>query len=134
MEIEVSFTNTEDRNSYIISQIRNSKRKGEVSQSLGLSKRQVKRIRKTHQNNGRLQSKQGSGRPQCLIKIQKLRLLQAVRWNFSTALSTIVMELRLPCTLQTARNYLHLIRYSYKKTQRRPYLTYKNKENRLAFP
>lgn len=133
MENIRTFPSTETRNEYIITELNNGKTIGEVSRSVGLTKRQIKRIKKAHQTNGRIARKRGSGRRNALSKSQKLQLLLTIRWNFAKPLSAIVVELGLPCTVQTARNYLHSKGYSYKKTQKRPYLSYQSKQERLAF-
>lgn len=118
MKNSLRFKNIRERNAYIIGQLNAKKTIGEVSNKVGISKRQVKRIRKSHRINGRLGRKKGSGRPHVLDKTQKLKLLQLVKWNFGKPLSSIIRENNLGCTTQTARNYLRSIGFSYKKPKR----------------
>jgi len=125
------FKNIGQRNSYIMGQLNAKKTIGEVSNKVGLSKRQVKRIKKNHRANGRLVRKKGSGRPQVLNKAQKLKLIQLVKWNFGKPLSYLIRENNLGCSTQTARNYLRYIGFSYKKTQKKPHLSKINIRDRL---
>lgn len=131
MKNSLRFKNIRERNAYIIGQLNAKKTIGEVSNKVGISKRQVKRIRKSHRINGRLGRKKGSGRPHVLNKTQKLKLLQLVKWNFGKPLSSIIRENNLGCTTQTARNYLRSIGFSYQKTQKKPHLNKENITDRL---
>ncbi len=133
MESIPTFNTQSERNSYVIGKLNSGLTIRDVATTLNMSSRQIKRIKKAYRTNGRLTRKKGSGRPKVLTKRDKLRLLQAVRWNFSRPLSAIIRQLGLQCSTQTARNYLHSVGYSYKKAQKRPYLSYQNQEVRLAF-
>lgn len=125
------YLTTEARNGYIVGQVNQTAR--EIGDKVGLSARQVKRIRKRYKINGKLKRKKGSGRPQVLTKNHKIRLINAIIKNPCQSLSSIVANLNLPCCNVTAKNFLKSKGYSYKKTRPRPYLSYKNVEDRLLF-
>jgi len=127
------FKTTRDRNAYIIRELNTSLTIREVSGKVPIGERQIKRIRKTYRVNGKFSRKKGSGRPHALNKAQKLRVVQTVRWNFGRPLSAIVRDLNLRCSLQSVRNYLHSAGYTYKKSQKRNYLTYQDHQERLFF-
>jgi len=133
MDKRLKFKSPEARNGYILGQINNKVPLGEVSKKVGLCKRQVRRIRKAYKENGRLQRKKGSGRPKALTKAQKVSLIQYTKWHFGRPMSRIVNDINLPCSPQTARNYLKSIGFSYKKARTKPHLTEKNKQDRLTF-
>ena len=127
------FNTKEGRNHFIIAQSHASKTAEDIGNKVGLSKRQVKRIRKRYRNQGRLSMKKGSGRPHIMTKSHKLRLRNAINRSPCTPLATIVDSLDLPCSVVTAPNYLKSVGYSYKKTRPKPYLSYKNVQDRVAF-
>lgn len=127
------FKSVEGRNGYIVAKRNSGKTIHEISEDVGLSERQVQRICTAHKQNGRLSRKKGSGRPKSLTKAQKLRLLRTIEAHFGTPLSNIIRDLRLPCTIRTARNYLRSVGYSYKKTHKMPYLNYQSEEDRLTW-
>jgi len=68
--------------------------------------------------------KKGSGRGKVLTKTQKLQLLRAVGRRPGASIQSILDEYNILCSDETAISYLKSMGYSYKKTQKEPYLNY----------
>ena len=127
------FKTLEGRNGYIVGQRRNGKTADDISKEVGICKRQVKRISQAYRQNGPLSRKKGSSRPQVLNKVQKLRLLKTLENDYGRPMHIIVEDLKLPCNVQTAINYAKLHGFFYRKSQKKPYLTYEDHEARLMW-
>ena len=83
-----------------------------------LSKRTVERLRKKGSKR-----KKGSGREETLNKSQKMSIRNKIEHNLFLTPADLVDQLELPCSDETARNYLHRIGLSYKNVFGKELLT-----------
>ena len=129
----LKFNTKKERNAYIIGQTHANETAENIGAKVGLSGRQVKRIRKAHRHRGRFSRRKGSGRRSVLTATDKRQLRDAVTRTPCVLLHTIIRNLNLPCSVRTARTYLKSIGWSYKRTRSRPHLSRKNVQDRLSF-
>jgi len=127
------FSTYESRNAYIVASKKSGKTTEEISDEVDLSSSQVNRICKAHKQNGRLTRKKGSGRPKILTKAHKLKLLKAAGRHFGRSVQDMIDECNIPCSDETARGYLKSMGYTFKKSQKMPYLEYEDEQARLVF-
>ena len=119
---KVKFDTIEDRNKYIVQAIKASKPASKLSEEVGVTRRQISNICRRYQQNGAVKRRRGSGRPQLLNAREKLRVLRTVEYNPTMALSLLMQRYSIPGSVQTVRNYLKKQGFTYKKTQRKPYM------------
>ena len=89
---KVKFDTIEDRNKYIVQAIKASKSASKLSEEVGVTRRQISNICRRYQQNGAVKRRRGSGRPQLLNAREKLRLLRAVEYNPTMALSLLMQR------------------------------------------
>jgi len=90
--------------------------KVEIGDEVNLSSKQVGRVIRIFQENGRLRRKICSGRPKALSKSLKRKITQTLRKNPYHTCSTLRAELKILAAARTIRSYLHNIGWAYKKT------------------
>ena len=125
------FPTVASRNSYIVARKKDKVNTQELAEEVDLSPSQVNRIYKRYKQNGQVSRKKGSGRRKVLTKAQKLQLLRAAGRRPGALVQSIIDEFNIPCSDETAITYLKSMGYSYKKTQKRPYLDYVDEQARL---
>jgi len=99
----------EARNKYIVERWQDGASKAEIGNEVNLSSKQVGRVIRAFQENGRLKRKIGSGRPKALSRGLKRKIIQTLKKNPYHTYSTLRAELKIPATARTIRNYLHSI-------------------------
>ena len=127
------FRTLESRNSYIVARRKSGLSASETGSEVDLSGRQVRAVCRAYRQNGRVWRKQGSGRPQVLTARRKQTLFKVVMYHPTQPLADILSQYNIACSIRTAQRYLKSRGFSYKKTQKRPYLTYINKEARFKW-